>query len=120
MLSFVIYDNAQKKDDDNIKQDPGISVKFDTTDPVVASIIRLIDSNGGFSGTMTELLEVLNNTDQHGFVGENGWPDDPHGLGKRLKGLEQKLSEQGICVTRSRTQKSRKVETGRFETVEMT
>ncbi len=89
----------------------------ETTDPFVASIIRLIDSNGGFSGTMTELLGVLNNTGQHGFAGKNGWPEDAHSLGKRLKSLEQLLLKQGISVTKSRTQERRKVEIGRIESI---
>lgn len=110
-------ETAQKEDAYNIKQDAGISVKIDTTDPVVASIIHLIDSAGKWSGTVSELLVVLNNTDTQGFVGKNGWPDDAHSLGKRLKRLEQKLSEQGIYTKRSRTQKSRKVEIGRVESI---
>ncbi len=81
----------------------------------MASIMRLIDTNGGFTGTMTGLLKELNNSDQHGFADKNGWPEDPHSLGKQLKRLEQKLFERGIYVSRSRTQKSRKVEIGRFE-----
>ena len=110
-------------DSENLKklEKPEVKIQLDNiaeiTDPVTASIIHLVDNAGGFSGTMTELLAVLNNIDQHGFVGKNGWPDDPHGLGKRLKRLEQKLSEQGICVTRSRTQESRKVEIGRVESI---
>ena len=90
----------------------------EVTDPVTASIIRLIDSAGKWSGTMTELLAVLNNTDQHGFVGKNDWPEDAHGLGKRLKKLEQKLSEQGIYTKRTRTQERRKLEIGRTETIQ--
>jgi len=45
-----------------------------TTDPVVASIIHLIDSAGGFSGTVSELLAVLNNIGQQKLVGKNGCP----------------------------------------------
>ena len=113
----VVYDNTQKEDADNIKQDAGISVKNDAPDPVVASIIRLIDSNGGFSGTVSELLEALNNIGQQELVGKNGWPKAPHALGKRLKFLEQQLAGHRIYVTRSRTEESRKVEIGRTETI---
>ncbi len=89
----------------------------ESTDPVMDSIIRLVESTGGFSGTVSELLTVLNNTDQHGFAGKNGWPDDAHSLGKQLKRLEQQLAGHGIYVTRSRTQKSRQIEIGRAETI---
>jgi hypothetical protein len=105
--------------DVKLLQDDGEhSLVNETVDPVVVSIMRLIDNTGCFSGTMTELLAELNNTDQHGFAGKNGWTEDAHSLGKRLKFLEQKLSEQGIYVTRSRTQKSRRVEIGRIESIE--
>ncbi len=110
-------ENTQKEDADNIKQDAGVSVKIDTTDPVVASIIHLIGSVGKWSGTVSELLEALNNMDIQGLVNQIGWPEDAHSLGKRLKRLEQKLSEQGIYVTRSRTQRQRKVEIGRVESI---
>ncbi len=95
-----------------------ISNVAEITDPVTASIIRLIDSAGKWSGTMTELLEVLNNTDQHGFVGKNGWPDDAHSLGKQLKKLEPELSEQGIHVSRSRTQTARIIKLGRVKAIQ--
>ena len=86
--------------------------KFQISDPVVDSIMRLVDTNGGFSGTMTELLKEINDTGQH--ADRNGWPEDAHDLGKRVKSLEQQLSEQGIYVKRSRTMERRKVEIGRI------
>ncbi len=89
----------------------------DTTDPIILAIAHLINSVGIFTGTMTELHQALKNTDNQEFVGKNGWPEDAHSLGKQLKRLEQQLSEQGICVTRSRTQRQRKVELCRVESI---
>ena len=94
------------------------SLVNETADPVVAAITHLVNIKGGFSGTVSELLEALNNTGYQDLVNRNGWPKAHHALGKRLKSLEQQLAGQGIYVTRSRTEESRKVEIGRAETIE--
>ena len=76
------------------------------SDPVAESIIKLVD-NGGFSGTMTELLAELNK------AGSNGLPEDVHMFGKKLRSLEPELLERGIYVDKNRTMEKRTIELGR-------
>ncbi len=53
-------------------------------DPVTVSIMRLVDSNGGFSGTVSELLETLNTGSQE-LADKNGWPEGSPYPGQAVK-----------------------------------
>ena len=72
--------------------------------PLAATVVTVADKNsdGGWSGTPTELLDELEAVVRKGTLYSRDWPQTASALSKRLKSLQAALRRQGIEVTFSR------------------
>lgn len=70
-------------------------------DPFALAVLEFAREEGTWSGTMTELLEVL---DEEGYRPRRsaGWPSSPSGAGQELSRAESFLSDLGVDIERDR------------------
>ncbi|HEX7113692.1 MAG TPA: hypothetical protein VF193_01040 [Steroidobacter sp.] len=71
--------------------------------PVGIAIVRLMERDGTWSGTATELLAALADVADPGVTHGRLWPASPRGLANALARLAPALRARGIEVTRART-----------------
>ena len=69
-------------------------------DPVATVLVELLDSEGPWTGTTTELLAALNARRDEGIFPPNDWPDSAQKLGGRLKRAAPSLRAAGWHVER--------------------
>jgi hypothetical protein len=77
--------------------------------PVAAALIGLLDADGSFEGTASQLLCVLNRRRGEDKKPPDGWPARPHTLSGHLRKLAPNLRREGIDVAWSASHHPRTV-----------
>jgi hypothetical protein len=83
---------------------------------VATLLLDILDKDGQFKGTISELLGNLNNHRKKRNIPDNvtGWPKDPGALGRKLTEIGPALAEFGFEVRKDRTTLSREISIGRI------
>lgn len=87
-----------------------------SSDPVAAAVVELLEARSEWSGTTTELLDLLAERTGHDGRAPKGWPATPAALGSRLKGMAQALLAVGVNYEQARTGSTRRVHLSRSDT----
>lgn len=70
--------------------------------PVSLALVRLIDNEHSFAGSMTELLTSLSNKYRPDYYDTKAWPKSPEGLNSTLKRQYSPLRKRGIQIKKER------------------
>ena len=75
--------------------------------PVSLALVKMIEKEGTFRGSMNDLLEKLSNQYRPNFYDSKAWAKSPEGLSNILKRQASPLRKRGIIITKQRTNKKR-------------
>jgi hypothetical protein len=65
---------------------------------IVPALRRLLEEQGEFTGTATELLEALKGVAEEATLKQRGWPSRPNQLSNQMRRLAPNLRRSGLAV----------------------
>jgi hypothetical protein len=89
-----------------------VEVSLDS-DPVAAAILKLVDQEGEWEGTSTELLVMLEGLIKDSILKTRFWPKDSRSLSGRVDRAAPFLREVGITIEKSRKSGRRLISIGK-------
>lgn len=98
--ALVARQKPKQKLEQKPKQKPTVSIK---EDPFIKAIICLIETNGDWEGSGTELLKTLNKTVSSDTKRKFMWPKQPNKLSGMLSKAVPILNKENIEIERSKS-----------------